>query len=95
MSRAVWKFPFEPPGLSSCTLSMPRGAEIHSAQMQGSVICLWASVAVDAPKVARKFVVVGTGHTLPNRLLRFISTILMSDGNIVIHVFEDISEGGR
>jgi hypothetical protein len=85
-TRSVWKYELEP-GENLCWL--PRGAEVLSAQAQYDHLCLWARVDPDAPQDQRRFLVVGTGHTLPaGKRLAFIATAQMHGGALVWHVFE-------
>lgn len=84
MLRQVWKYDVE-----SGSVSMPLGAEILSVQMQRGVITLWALVDPTAPVVTRSFVVVGTGHDLPDGNLMYRGTV--QAGTFVWHVFERLT----
>lgn len=74
----------------STTLQMPIGAEILSTHGQGGDICIWALVDTDHKKEDRNFVVIGTGHPIPDLALKFIGTALLQSGLLVFHVFEVI-----
>lgn len=69
---------------------MPEGAEILSAQMQGSTLCLWALVTVNTatPRTERKIEIIGTGNSMDSANRRFISTAQMLGGSLVWHIFE-------
>lgn len=60
--NTIWKFEFRID--DEVTLSMPRGAHILHAGMQGQTPCVWALVDSKAPKVERFFRVFGTGNPL-------------------------------
>ena len=57
----VWKY-----GLHTGrqTIQMPAGAQIVSAQMQGSSPCIWALVDPDRILKPRIVELVGTGHAM-------------------------------
>ena len=75
-------------------LNMPDGAKFLSAQAQKGKICVWAIVDPDELPVEYTFNVYGTGHPLPEDLVKkiekcgsgcFIDTVQMS--GLVLHVF--------
>lgn len=86
MSRQVWKFPLEVTD-SQC-IQMPTDAEILCVQMQAGQPCLWAQVDPQAEKGPRYIWIVGTGHELPDFVMRYIGTFQMHQGALVFHVFE-------
>lgn len=67
-------------------LQMPADAEVLSFQLQDKDLCAWALVDPEAYQVPRGFVIVGTGHEVPKRLLKFIGTA--QQGPFVWHLFE-------
>jgi hypothetical protein len=86
MTQTVWKFP-----LLVCDdqiILMPDQAEILCVQRQGELACLWALVDPHETLVPRRFFVVGTGHELPQRNLKYVGTFQTDDGVFVWHVFE-------
>lgn len=85
MTKQVWKYE-----LNSVLnkLHMPVGAEILAAQVQHNVMCLWALVDVNAPKVDRIIQVVGTGQVVTEGPVTYIDTLMLSDGYLVFHIFE-------
>lgn len=85
MPKAVWKF--ELPSVVT-DLQMPIGAGILDVQVQHGVVCLWALVDVDAPRMTRTFRYIATGHTVMTNPGRYIGTVQMSDGYLVFHIFE-------
>lgn len=85
---AVFKYPFR--AVDTQTLKMHEGAVILSAAMQRNTACVWARVDTSKPLVERIIHVLGTGHDVGGRKLgHFIGTVLMADGDLVFHVFED------
>lgn len=65
---------------------MPVGANILCAQVQSGAICLWAEVCPTAGTQYRTIIIVGTGHEMPSRSLKYISTVQMPP--FVRHVYE-------
>lgn len=89
--KTIWKYPLEVVDLQ--TVKMPAGAQILTAQMQGSAstgvtLCLWALVQPDAPLTGCVIEILGTGHPAPDVPRRHIGTVLMMQGALVWHVFE-------
>lgn len=94
--QAIWKFPLpfqhDDP---VCEVQMPVGAAILRFAVQSVPVppapsweytpCIWALVDSDAPMVARRFTVYGTGHPLP-ALAEYVGTY--DAGPFVWHVFE-------
>ena len=70
------------------TIDMPKGAEILSAKLQNGKPFMWALVDNDAPLETRKFRLAGTGHIINNKNLKFIDTLMMHGGTLVLHLFE-------
>jgi hypothetical protein len=92
--KAVWKYTLKP----VVTLDIPMGAEILTIREQGEDICLWALVDPEAEKEPRRFLVVGTGHTVPDPdegpeiSLRYIGSAHLQRGSLVFHAFEVFSK---
>jgi hypothetical protein len=83
--RQIWKFPITSP--DGTRIDMPQGARILTVQMQAGMPTLWAVVDPEAPRRARYFRVVGTGHTHEAGVFRdYLGTV--QDGPFVWHVFE-------
>ena len=84
----IWKYQLEIDDV--VTLHMPLGARILSLQTQDNIPCLWAMVNPTNAKERRHFVIVGTGHELPNNAVdgTYIGTTQTHDGRLVWHVFE-------
>jgi len=99
MGTSIYKYQLEM--RDDQTISMPRWAFILSAQQQKGTLCLWA--AVDRHQMVmteRRFIMVGTGHEVPELITRghlsaeamthqrFIGTVQFEDGGFVFHLFE-------
>lgn len=87
MSNAIWKYTLTP----DCTLKMPVGAEVLTVQVQDGELRLWALVNPNVVRVDRRFVVYGTGHDIKTSEFdqRYIGTVQMNNGYLVLHVFEE------
>ena len=90
MLATIWKFPLAITDRQ--TVTMPKGAQILSAQMQGTTLCLWALVDPAASRKDRTIEILGTGNPAPDAHRSYISTTQMAGGRLVWHVFE-ILEG--
>ena len=84
MSRQIWKFPI---GSTEPMVSMPRGAEILTVQVQNGVPTIWALVDTDAPKAKRLIHIFGTGWDIPKKIHRYIGT--WQHDALVWHLFEE------
>lgn len=85
--KTVHRFPLQ---LSDeQTLMLPEGAEVlHAGRAPNGEISLWARVETEAPPKARRFLLRGTGHPLPDGVpLVHRATII--DGFFVGHLFEE------
>jgi hypothetical protein len=67
------------------TVDMPEGAKILTAQIQDARLCVWAVVNPEAKKVKQIFNIYGTGHELPAKTGRYVSTVQI--GFLVWHIF--------
>ncbi len=75
-------------------IEMPGGAEILCCQVQHNKPCIWAIVDPDARAELKTILIAGTGHEIDFdlSLVRYIGTIQMGDGTLVLHVFEQIQK---
>lgn len=68
---------------------MPKDIEFLCVKMQGGTPCLWALVD-DSPDIivrTRKIRCAGTGHHIEERYSIYLGTVLMCNGNLVLHYF--------
>lgn len=80
----IWKYPLG--NGSPQMVSMPKGAEILTVQVQAGHTCLWAHVDPNEELEPRKIYIVGTGHPTPADAWRYIGTIQQPP--FVWHIFE-------
>jgi hypothetical protein len=83
--RTVWKF--TAPVTDKFAISMPSGAKLLSAGVQGNNLCIWALVDPEGGLETRNFRLAGTGHPITEHV-HFLETIQMHDGALVFHLFE-------
>lgn len=86
--KSVWKFELHP----YTSVRMPVGATPLYVGAQGDAICLWAKVETEGPWEVRSFVIVGTGHELPEHTGKYLGTAMLSNGALVFHVFDTKTE---
>ena len=69
---------------------MPRSAQILTVQAQREKPCIWALIETDNEPEERYFRMAGTGHSISSKakLLRFVGTFQIMNGDLVFHVFE-------
>lgn len=74
------------------TVSMPRSAKLLSVHAQQNVPRLWALIEDDMEPRDRTIFICGTGEDFPNDDMerQFIGTVLLYDGALVLHVFEEV-----
>lgn len=91
----IYKYKLDPDSIKHTLLNevldidMPIGSEILTAQVQKEDPVLWALVDPNAPVVKRRIYIVTTGQDKgvaePGK---YIATIQIMRGNIVIHLFD-------
>ena len=84
--RTIWKFPLDKVGPTE----MREGAKIVHAGTQDGILCLWAEIDPSRPVVTRRFIVVGTGHALPEAYCEHLLT--WQEPPFVWHLYE-VDEG--
>lgn len=86
--KKVFKYQIE--ARDSQTITMPKGAEILTVQVQHGEPCIWALVNPDNEPEEVKLRIHGTGHNVPSsELLSYIGTFQLHGGNFVFHVFRE------
>jgi hypothetical protein len=69
---------------------MPIHSEIISIQAQRGKIAVWAIVDSKETETAeRNFCLIESGQEMPERMLQFLATVQLDDGEYVLHVFEE------
>ena len=85
--KTVWKYPLIIDG--TFVITMPKGSEVLTVQIQDGVPCLWALVDPSQPKEARHFALTGTGHARDDLdEAVHVGTFQMRGGDLVFHVFD-------
>jgi len=86
MTSQVWKYPLQQDASGAYAIDMPDGAMVLTLQLQDELPTMWAAVNPDNPKRKRRFIVAGTGWSLPNEPMDYIGTWQLDA--MVWHVFE-------
>lgn len=81
--KTIWKYALD----VEVEIEMPIGATVLSVGEQFGGPVLWAQVDSDAPMEQRTFRMIGTGHEFDGTG-KFLGTIQMMSGALVVHVFE-------
>lgn len=97
LRRAVWKFelPMVVEGgvakwEKRFTIKMPASADILTVQVQGGKPCIWAKVDPENIPQDQGFMLIGTGHPLPQMptdLVNYVGTFQLESGGLVFHLF--------
>lgn len=82
--RTIYKY--EVPMADEFIISLPVGAEILTIQIQHDLYMLWAIVDAVRKAENRTIIIRGTGHPLPDRPIKHISTVQQK--SFVWHFFE-------
>lgn len=95
MKRVVYKYQLNPTQTRQA-VRLPLAAKILSVQMQGNDMVLWAMVDPETELTEERAIAIhGTGHAFYYPVTH-ISTILLNEGALVLHVFEaDASKGNQ
>lgn len=90
--KRVLKYAFPQSGeLDRLRLELPLGTRVLHFAFQRNVATFWALVPDREEKVARSFVVFGTGHPIPetSSMLEYLGSALGYDDGLVLHLFEE------
>lgn len=87
--KVVYKYPIG----GDTTLSLPRDSKVLTAAVQHGQLQMWILVnfAEGATYESRRFIVVGTGHNMPDGEYRHITTLLTEQESLVLHVLEHVA----
>lgn len=88
--RRIWKYQVIPE--RAISIEMPLGAQVLTVQAQRDEINVWALVDPEAPRVWRRFRLIGTGHIIQDGALQYIGTFQLDCGALVFHLFEEVLE---
>lgn len=67
-------------------VSLPKGAELLTVQVQNNQPCLWALVDEKATLKTNTVLIYGTGHQVDKRG-KYLGTFQLGNGSLVFHVF--------
>ncbi len=84
--KTTHKFPLAVADLQK--VGMPKDSTILTVQIQRGIPCLWALVDTNKAGEERFIRIIGTGHPVPEDILRYIGTFQLQEGNFIGHVFE-------
>lgn len=86
----IFKYPLETEGQQF--ISLPKGAEVLTVQVQNSKPCIWALVNPELITELREFRVFGTGHPIDcsRAELKYIGTYQLLEGRFIGHLFERV-----
>lgn len=89
--KTIYKYPI-PEVTDQVAITMPRGAQVLSFQVQRGVPCIWALVDTEEPVEAKNFYLVGTGlpFIFSPDYVRFIGTAQLMNGDFLLHLFERV-----
>lgn len=84
----IWKFELYNPITGANPIAkMPNNARILCVKNQYGSLCLWAEVDDQWPTVFWTFMLVGTGKEVPESAGEYIGTVLLDEGDLVLHVY--------
>lgn len=83
----IWKYEIE--ATDRLTISIPKGAQFLSVQVQRQNICVWFLVNPKLPPEDRFFSIYGTGHVIPMQPGTYLGTFQLMGGSLVFHLFEE------
>jgi len=85
MPDAIWKFPLEL--ADDQMFDMPEGAQVLYCAVDPKIdqLCLWVRVTPENKKELRRFVIVGTGHPIPDHVVQYYGSAIA--GPFVWHVW--------
>lgn len=86
--RTFYKYPLQV--ADEQIISLPKGAQLLTVQVQNSWPYLWALVDTSQSNEERKILICGTGHKMTNVITQYIATFQMENGSLVFHVFEGL-----
>ena len=91
--ESIWKQPLEVIG--DQTFVLPEGSEILCVQVQHDHPCIWFKVPnvenqpqLKHPDAARRFRMIGTGEIKNKIEGKYIGTVQLKDGFLVLHLYE-------
>lgn len=87
MSLQLWKYPLKISHRQQ--VNMPEAAAILTVQLQHDEPHMWALCDTESPLKPRTILMYGTGRDITDTDTEYIGTVIMRDGLLVWHYFED------
>ena len=87
-ANAVWKCELQFDAFSVAELMCPLGAEFRHVAMQHGKLCVWAEVDPEMPITRYKLRVAGTGYRTIKEGDSYIGTVVLQEGDLVLHFYE-------
>lgn len=86
--KTIYKYPItsSQSPVSVCTIRVSKNSKPLSIQIQNNWICVWSLVDTEEPLVLREFLIVGTGHLIPEEGATYLGSVQQPP--FVWHVFE-------
>lgn len=81
----IYRYEVPVGGVHALTLA---GTVLHVGCRQEETVEFWVMHSDDAPSRERRFMVVGTGHPLPDGLWQYHGTAVAPGGRLVWHLLE-------
>jgi len=90
MNNVIWRYELNATEKNS--ILIPENSEILSIQAHNDIICMWIKVNPVKRKVKRIFEIIETGIPMSEIDIprKFISTVQLFNGKMILHVFENI-----
>lgn len=83
--NTIHKFPV---AMDNFVLKLPTDAQVLCVQVQRDNPQLWVKLNSEQDAVDRRFIVVGTGHVVPDGYDTYIGSFQLYGGSFVGHLFE-------
>lgn len=84
MHKVVWKFEVPDYGI----INLPSKSEILKVDVQHGKVCMWVLCTPTTACVQRTFGVYPTGYNVNESKMEHIGSVIMHNGDLVLHVFE-------
>lgn len=98
--KTIWKYNFEMSNRKIGALGsmvswkeiyeimIPKNGDVLAIRTQHDKPAMWVQVDPEEPKEIRKFIIVGTGHSIPDGTKSYLGMFFLNSGNYVGHIYE-------
>jgi hypothetical protein len=91
VAKTIWKFTIQL--VDKQVISVPKGTVIRHVAEQNGLVCLWGEVDPDTKVYDDRTVCIyGTGHPLPDNPGEYIGSVMIRNGTLVFHIYEDTGD---